>query len=134
MESLIASAILLVVILAVSQAITAGQQHAFEAQQRIAGTLAAEDLMGRIIVEEYDSIGDWDGYTEQVGTMTDIDNESMPKVFNSVGREAVVTSTLKSFDGLNVNVAGYDVVVRAFDEDGRVLAELQRFIAEPAGN
>jgi len=132
LEALIASAILLVVVLAVTQAITAGQQHSFEARQRIAGTLAAEELMGRIIVDDYANLATWDGYTESVGNMTDMNSNPLSDVFQFVGRDVAVTATTKSFSGLDVDVQGYDVRVRAFDDDGRVLAMIERFIAEPS--
>ena len=45
MESLMASGILLVIVVAVTSAITAGQQHAYEAHLRIAASLAAEELL-----------------------------------------------------------------------------------------
>ncbi|MHC5048179.1 MAG: type IV pilus modification PilV family protein [Planctomycetota bacterium] len=46
MEALIASAILFAGVLAVISAITSGQQKAFEAEQQVMATLAAEELMG----------------------------------------------------------------------------------------
>ena len=120
------------VVLAVTQAITAGQQHSFEARQRIAGTLAAEELMGRIVVDDYANLATWDGYTETVGNMTDMNSNPLSTVFQFVGRDVAVTSTTKTFSGLGVDVRGYDVRVRAFDEDGRILTVLDRFIAEPS--
>jgi prepilin-type N-terminal cleavage/methylation domain-containing protein len=132
MESLMAAGILLVIVVAVTSAITAGQQNAFEAHQRIAATLAAEDLMGRLGTEPWDNLSAWNGYTEPVGTMTDIDGQPMPASFNMVGRQAEVTTTLKTLSGLGVNIRGRTVVIRAFDADGRILASISRFVPEPA--
>lgn len=132
MESLMAAGILLVIVVAVTSAITAGQQNAFEAHQRIAATLAAEELMGRLGTEPWDNLSGWNGYTEPVGTMTDIGGQPMPLSFNMVGRQAEVTTTLKTLSGLGVNIRGRTVVVRAFDADGRILASVTRFVPEPA--
>ena len=132
MESLMAAGILLGIVVAVTSAITAGQQNAFEAHQRIAATLAAEELMGRLGTEPWDNLSGWNGYTEPVGTMTDIGGQPMPLSFNMVGRQAEVTTTLKTLSGLGVNIRGRTVVIRAFDADGRILASVTRFVPEPA--
>src|SRR5262245_1838221 len=63
-EALMATGLLLVVVVAVSTAITAGQQQAYEAHQRIAASLAAEELMGRIAADDYASLLTWNGHTE----------------------------------------------------------------------
>ena len=48
LEALMAAGILFAVVVGVTSAVTAGQLHAFEARQRIAASLAAEELIGRI--------------------------------------------------------------------------------------
>lgn len=126
-----AAGILLVIVLAVTSAITAGQQNAYEAHQRIAATLAAEELMGRLVTEPWDDLSAWSGYTEAVGTMTDIDGQPMPASFGMIGRQAEVTTTLKTISGLGVNIRGRTVTVRSFDTDGRILASVTRFVPEP---
>jgi hypothetical protein len=131
MEALMASGILLVIVVAVTTAITAGQQHAFEAQQRIAGALAAEELMCRLLTEPYDSLSGWNGFTEPVGTLTDMGGRPMPESFDAVGREVEVETRIEQLTDLGVNIRGRSVIVRAVDTEGRVLAELSRFIPEP---
>ena len=131
MESMMAAGILLVIVLAVTSAITAGQQNAYEAHQRIAATLAAEDLMGRLVTKAWDDLSAWNGYTEPVGTMTDVDGQPMPASFEMVGRQAEVTTTIKSISGLGVNIRGRTVMVRSFDADGRILTTVSRFVPEP---
>jgi hypothetical protein len=131
LEALMASGILLGAVIAVSSAITAGQQNAWEAQQRIAGNLAAEELMGRLLAEPYQTLGDWHGYTEPVGTMTDLGGAHLPGGFDGVGRTVEVISLLEELPGLNVRVQGREITVRAFDTDARTLADLTRFVPEP---
>ena len=131
LEALMAAGILLVVVIAVTSAVTAGQQHAYEAQQHIAASLAAEELMGRVMVQPYADLPTWDGHTEAVGTMTDVSGSPMPGSFNMVGRDVQVTTTMKTLAELDVRVQGRTVRVRGFNAEGRVLVELSRFIPEP---
>jgi hypothetical protein len=131
MESMMAAGILLVIVLAVTSAITAGQQNAYEAHQRIAASLAAEELMGRLVTEPWDDLSAWNGFTEPVGTLTDIDGQPMPSSFDMIGRQAEVTTTLKTISELGVNIRGRTVVIRAFNGEGRILADITRFVPEP---
>lgn len=131
LESLTAAGLLAAVVVAVLTAITAGQQHAFEAQQRISGTLAAEALMGRIIDDDYAALPTWHGFREEVGAMADFGGNPMPDTFAAIGREAMITTGLESFPGLSVVVGGRTVRVVTFDHDGRTLADLERFVPEP---
>ena len=130
-EALMAAGILLVVVVSVSSAITAGQQHSYEAHQRIAGTLAAEELMGRLITQPYASLPAWNGYTESVGAMTDAAGNPMPANFDMVGRTVHVTTTMQALPGLSVQVRGRDVRVQSVNAEARVLVQLERFIPEP---
>jgi hypothetical protein len=131
MEALMASGILLIIVVAVTSAITAGQQHAYEARQRIAATLAAEELMGRLLTEPYDNLSSWNGHTEHVGTMVDMYGQAMPASFDMVGREVIVNTELRTLGGPGVNIRGRNIVIRAFDADDRELASLSRFVPEP---
>ena len=131
MEALMASGILLGIVVAVTSAITAGQQHAYEAHRRIAATLATEELMGRLITIPHDDLAGWNGYTEPVGAMTDMSGAPMPGSFGMVGRSVQVATSLESFEDLEVIVRGFTVQVRAFGSEGRTLAQLTRFIPEP---
>jgi len=128
---MIASAILLGVVTAVTAAITAGQQHAYEAQQRIAAVLAAEALLGRVVAGDYDSIATWDGYTEPVGTMRDESAQPYPDSFDSIGRTVIVEAAFEEISPPDVNVRGRTVRVQSFDDSGRILAEIVRFVPEP---
>lgn len=127
-----ASGILLGVVVSVTAAITAGQQHSYEAQQRIAGTLAAEELIGRIVSVEYTTLPSWDGHIENVGSMVDMNGQPMPDIFGAVGREVQVTTTVRELKDLGVKIEGRDVQVRAFDSTDRTLAELTTFVPKPA--
>jgi hypothetical protein len=131
LESLMAAGILLAVVVSATSAITAGQQHAYEAHQRIAAGLAGEELMGRLLTVDYDALPTWNGYAEAAGAMVDMTGATMPQSFASIGRDVQITTALRTIPDVDVRVRGRMIHVRAFNAQGRVLAELDRFIPEP---
>lgn len=132
MESLMASGILLMVVVAVTSAISAGQQHSYEAQQRIAASLAVDDLTGRLAIATYSTLPTYHNYTEAVGAMLDMNAQPMPELFAAIGRSVTVKTGLKELNDINVKVRGREVRVKAFDKTGRILADVVTFIPEPA--
>lgn len=131
LESLMATGLLLGVVIAVTAAISAGQQNALEAHQQIAGALAAEELMGRLATEPYSALASWDGYTEAVGDMSDMHGVPMASTMQMVGRDVHVISGMKAIAAIDVRVRGLTVTVRSFNAQGRTLASLSRFVPEP---
>lgn len=132
MEALMASGILLMVVVAVTSAITAGQQQSYEAQQRIAASLAVDDLTGRLAIADYSTLPTFHNYTEAVGGMLDMNGQPMPELFATIGRKVTVKTSLRELNDINVKVRGRDVRVQAFDKTGRVLADVSTFVPEPA--
>ena len=126
-----AAGLLLTIVIAVTSAVSAGQQNARAAHERIAGALAAEELMGRLTTEPWANLASWDGHREAVGTMADQAGAAFPDAFHMVGREVEVVTSLQAVGGLGVNVRGRSVTVRAFNADGRELVSLTRFVPEP---
>lgn len=126
-----ATGILSVIVMSVTSAVTAGQQHAYEAQQRIAAALAAEDLLARISMLPYDSLPLWHNYTEAVGGMDDAEGNPMPATFDSLGRDVRVTTALTNLAGLGVKVRARTIRVRCFDRSGRFLATANAYVTEP---
>jgi hypothetical protein len=131
MESLMAAGVLLGIVVAVTTAVTAGQQNAYEAQRRIAGALAAEELMGRIAIEPYNRLASWHGHVEQAGDLAGPGGALLPQCMQSVGRDVSVISELRTLAGLDVRVRGVSVTVRTLTPDGRVMVSLTRFVPEP---
>ena len=111
-----AAAILSSSVLAVTWAVTAGQQHAVEAQKRIAATMAAEELMGRIEETEYGSLpATWQFHPETVSSH--VGDISL----------LVMVSVPFDFTALDVRVEGRDVTIYATDTGGTIL-EMRQFI------
>ena len=123
--------ILFVVVVAVTSAVTAGQQNAYEAHLKIAGTMAAEDLLGRLSLLEYASLASWTGYSEEPGPVVGVDGEPAPDSMALVGRQVTVIGANRTYTNMGVTVFGREVRVRAVDGNGRILVELVRFIPEP---
>lgn len=110
-EALMASAILATAVVAVTWAITAGQQHAFEARQRIVSTLLAEKTIGQLDTVEY------------VDLASSYDVESLVWI--------EVTEVLEDLPNVDVRAKGKRVTVQVFASDATVLAQASRFIPEP---
>lgn len=132
LESLMAAGILLIVVVAVSSAVVAGHQHSREAQDRIAGTLAAEELLARMVAMDYDELPGRNGYTEFPGMMTDITGEPFPEAFNTIGRRAYVSSGIRTMPGVSAKVYGREVRVVSFIIGRGPVAEARCFIPQPA--
>jgi len=130
LESMLSAGLLFVIVVAVLSAITAGQQHAYDAQIRIAGSLAADELMGRISSASYNTIGTWNNHVEQIGNMTDKNGAAMPAMFKPIGRTVKVTNKLETLPN-GVKVRGMLVEVSAVDSTGSSVCTLRQFIPEP---
>ncbi len=131
LESLMAASILLVIVIAVTSAVLAGQQNALEAQHRIVGALAAEELMGRLTTTPYTQLPTWNGFREEVGDMTDLDGGALPLSYQGIGRDVTVTLMTHKLKDLSITIQGREISVRSFDVNGRVLVELITFVAKP---
>ena len=113
-----ASAILFAGVLAVISAVLTGQNQAFEAQRRLAATMAADELMSEIATMDYGDI------------------DALPAVQPSGEFIAIVTDSVTDQEliGLGVRVRGTSVNIRivpSMAELGNTLAEIEFFIPEP---
>lgn len=132
LEALMASGILLIAVIAVTSAVTAGQHHALEAKLHISGSIAAEELMGRLQTVAYsDLISNWDGFEEAPGEMETMSGEAYPRPFDRIGRRISITTSIHAIQGINVKVHGLTVEVEAFDDRGVSLVTIRRFIPQP---
>lgn len=130
-EALTASVILLLTVMATSIALSSSHQHAQEFQDRVQASLAAEGLMAQILANPYSSLGGYNGHNESPGTMVTPDGTPYPDIYAPIGRRATVTEKDYAFPDLGVRVRGREVIVDAYDEHGRILVSLVRFVPEP---
>ncbi len=131
LESLMACGVLLIMVIAVTSAVTAGQQNAHYAHQRVAGTLAAEEMLGRYESMDYGdlTVGT---FTENIGTLRDVNNQPFPESFAEVGRQLRINAAEKQLSDVGVKIRGREIRVRTFDANNNTLADISRFIPEPA--
>jgi hypothetical protein len=63
--------------------------------------------------------------------MVDHDGQPLPESFITLGRDVEVTTSLETIPDLGLQIRGRTVQVRAFNADGRVMADLRQFVPEP---
>ncbi len=113
-----ASAILFAGVLAVISAIMSGQKKAFEAEQQVVATLAAEELMGKITTDDYGQLeAHW------MGLQTAGDFYAF----------IMISSVQEDLSDVGVVVRGKKANIKIYPSmtDMRVIVELEHFIPEP---
>jgi len=116
MESLMASAILAGAVVTVIYAITAGQQHAYQAKEQIEASLAAQEVMAQIIKRNYTDIPSWPWLTSVGG-------------FNILFTPA---SSDQDVAGIGVRVNGTIVKLKVMTPDwNRTVLETTHFVPAP---
>ena len=132
LEVMIAVGLLTLAVSSITQAIVAAQQQNLEVRQRIVASIAAESLLSQIGEESWENLSTWDGYREEVGTLTDPTGIALEGDWKQVGREVTITPTEIFIDELQIFITGKTINVIAFTKNGRELVNLERFIAEPS--
>jgi hypothetical protein len=131
LESLIASAVLAIVVLAVGSAVSAGQKSSFEGQKMILASMAADDLLSELRAIPYANLPTYDGLNQPVGQLQTLSSEAYPDTYWSVGRSVTVTDAQYLEPGLGAKINGRQIIVIAFD-DSRTIVQLETFVPEPA--
>ena len=132
LEVMIAVGLLTLAVSSITQAIVAAQQQNLEVRQRIVASIAAESLLSQIGEESWENLSTWDGYREEVGTLTDPTGIALEGDWKQVGREVTITPTEIFIDELQIFITGKTINVITFTKNGRELVNLERFIAEPS--
>ena len=132
LEVMIAVGLLTLAVSSITQAIVAAQQQNLEVRERIVASIAAESLLSQIGEESWENLSTWDGFREEVGTLTDPTGIALEGDWKQVGREVTITPTEIFIDELQIFITGKTINVIAFTKNGRELVNLERFIAEPS--
>ncbi|MFK7958973.1 MAG: hypothetical protein AB8G96_00470 [Phycisphaerales bacterium] len=132
LEALLSTGLVLVIVIALTSAVSAGQMHALDAQKTITGTMVADALMSRLVEVDYADLPTWHAYQEAPGELLDADGNPLDGPYHDVGREVEIVSHFERFADLDVNVRGRIVTVRAYTGSGATLCELERFVPEPS--
>lgn len=131
LESLVATALIGVIVIAVISSVSAAQKVAFEGQKMILASMAADDLMLELVTLPYDELKQKAELTQAPGSMASLDGQVYPGTFWAIGRSLEVQEETITEPQLGIEVNGVRVTVIAFDEF-RSLTTLETFIAEPA--
>ena len=126
-ESIIASAILAVAITAVFSAVASGRAHADLAAEDLASTVAAEDLLARVIQDDPETLMDWNGHVEAPSELVDGDGTLLGSAVQRVGRRVHVEATSQSLHG-GEPVPGWLVTIEMMNADGRIRHAISRWI------
>lgn len=128
-ESVLAAAILAMAVMAVFSAIGAGTSHAQESARRIAGTMASEALLARVLINDGTDLEAWDGFSEPPGDLRDANHVLLAPAQQTVGRRVYVDPQQRTLPGFDP-VEGYLVRVEAFDSKNTVLSLMCEWTAD----
>jgi len=131
LESLIASAVLAIVVLAVGAAVTAAQRTTMHGRNAVLAAMAADDLLSEIAGLEYVGLDSYNGFVQPLGDLATLTGRDYPREYTGLGRSVVVETITVSEPDTGVVVLGKRVAVACFDQF-RVLAEFETFVPEPA--
>lgn len=131
LEALLASAILLISVLALTTAIAAGQAASLESQKLFLGAMAIDDLLSELSGVPYNNLDDYDGFEQVPGALQTVDGTPYPDAYWPIGRRVEVLAVNIKETATGVIIRGSTVTVTAFDERGELCAA-SLFIPEPA--
>ncbi len=134
-ESVIATAVLAVAITGIFSALAAGQAHAGASADELAATVAAEDMIDRILHDCARRGVDplvWDGHREFPGNLRTEDGGSLSGPTSRVGRQVRVRIEDRSLDQ-GPDIEGRLVEVTTIDRTKRTLGVLRRWVARSEG-
>lgn len=131
LESLMAAALMSMVVLAVASGITTAQQVSYEGQKRILASMVAEDLMLELSTVPYLLMQDYNGLNQEVGALASLDGQAYPSTFRALGRYATVVPVTYDEPTLGVTIRGLNISVTVRDAFVDILT-IQTFIAEPS--
>ena len=151
-EVMLASAVLAIAVVGLSQAIVSGQAQTYDGMHSARAVSLAEALMDEILAEPYvdlngdttpgpdtgettrlsfDCIDDFNGYAESSGTLRDLGGTLYPELFQAFDRSVAVTYTTVNYPLLGGDRGGMHITVTVTDPGGGRTWTLDRFIAEP---
>ncbi len=131
LESLVATTLIGVIVIAVISAVMTAQKLSFEGQKLILASMAADDLMLELVTLPYNELQGKDGLIQAPGSIAALDGGVYPSTYWAIGRAVTVKNKSITDPTLGVMISGLEVIVVAQDEF-RPLATLQTFIPEPA--
>ena len=151
-ESLMATAVLALAVLAITQAIVSGQMQTYEALHDQRAVSLGEALVEEVLALPYadpegaagagpdtgesnrsrfDNADDFEGFSESIGSVVDAAGNAYGKLFQRFGRSVAAKYGQQTVSGFADPIDGLAVTVTVTDDRGLTWT-LSRFIAEPA--
>lgn len=152
-ESLLASVLLSLAVLAVSLQISSGHMQMYQAVHAQRATRLAEELTEYIVtlpyhdpdeptnpgpeadeltVSSFDNADDYDGYSEPAGQVKDMAGQASPETYQLFSRSVTAQYVNQTANGLGGSIPGLLVTVTVQDEKGQTWP-VTRFIPQPPG-
>ena len=128
-ESLFATAILAMAVAAVFSAIGSGASHADESAQRIAATIAGEDLLAKTLLERGTDLDEWNGRQEHHGQLTDLSGRLIAEPQQRVSRSVWIEREVRSLPGFEP-IDGRVIRVDTFDKEGQYIGSIMEWVAD----
>lgn len=135
-ESVIATAVLAVAITGIFSALAAGQAHAGASADELAATVAAEDMVDRILHDSSHRGVDplvWDGHRESPGDLQAEEGGRLSGPTSRVGRRVRVWVESRTLED-GPEIEGRVVEVTSIDRMDRSLGVLRRWIPRLDGS
>ncbi|MCC6679763.1 MAG: prepilin-type N-terminal cleavage/methylation domain-containing protein [Phycisphaeraceae bacterium] len=150
-EVLLASAVLLFIVAAFTQAVVSGQMHVYEAIHQVRATALAEAMMDEVLSkpyddpdgasaagpekgeddrDEFDNADDFDGYSEDPGAVADFAGELYGQPYQVFSRSVAATYTTRNMLGQDID--GLLITVIVTDQRGRTWT-ISRFVPQEVG-
>lgn len=147
-----ASAVLAMAVLAVTQAVTAGQAQTYDALHRVRASALADALMEEILSKPYadpqaavalgpdsgetgrslfDNMDDYHGFSQTQENLTDAAGAAYPPTYQKFSRSVTMVYESRTLTGLSQAVSGLRMVVTVTDQRGGSWA-VTRFVPAPA--
>ena len=131
LEALIASAILLMAVLALTTAIAAGQAASIASQRLFLGAMLVDDLLSELSGVPHADLDNYDELDQPPGAIQTLDAGNYPDLYWGIGRRVEVLAVNIKEPATGVIVRGRAVTVTAYDERGE-LCSATVFLTEPA--
>lgn len=147
-EVMLALAVLMFIVAALTQAVVAGQMHVYEAIHEVRAVSLAEAMMDEVLAKPYDdpdgasvagpeagendrddfdNADDYDGYTEGPDDVADFAGAAYPDAYQSFTRS--VTAAYDTVTNLGEDRDGLLITVTVTDADNRTWT-ISRFVPE----
>lgn len=129
-ESVLATGILAIAVLALTEAVVRGQTLTYEALHSGRAIALINGKFEEILAEPYDNMSIFDGQSEAAGTLQSANGTAYDTTYQRFSRSCQITADTVSVAAFGEVVAGMRVEVTVTDDRGLVWS-VDRFVPQP---